>query len=273
MKSVTDKYNDVLAGKLSPATFLEEAVKTYPKYILPINTFDDAVNILKHNNIICENAVVKINNIPATPAYPFPEYNLKNAIHYELGCKGYSVLRDDVSTELYEQVKQNCIKNLTKNPLHYIDLIDFNKDRSGADQMKPLNETKDRVSVLIDREKELNSKIKDIASKYNSSNDRQFKDSLKDDLKKFRDERITVRKALDKHYDNIVGHHKPDPEFDTGYLNEDEEEHDNLHKSQKRYRQNYTSQSERPIRRNPRYSKYRRSLNAGALCEKKYRIY
>lgn len=206
MKSFTDKYIDVVQGGMSRARFLEEAVELFPQYVTPLNSYEDVVKILKQRNVIVENVtgVKVINNIPSTPSYSFPEYNLKNAINYELNVKGLSPVADDIPQELYEDIKSKCVENLTKNPLHYIDLIDYNKDRSYDDKMVPLNEDRGEGSGIINRVKELSNKFKELNTKLKNAKGPTEKAARAKQVRRCREELNQAELELEDYYDSVI---------------------------------------------------------------------
>jgi hypothetical protein len=54
MKNITKQYQDLLEGKMSKANFMVNVRRDFSQWISPVNTFDDAVRILKSKRIITE---------------------------------------------------------------------------------------------------------------------------------------------------------------------------------------------------------------------------
>ena len=54
MKNVTKQYQDLLEGKMSKETFMRNVRMEFPQWVSPVNSFQDAVNILKSKRIIIE---------------------------------------------------------------------------------------------------------------------------------------------------------------------------------------------------------------------------
>lgn len=54
MKNITKQYQDLLEGKMSKANFMVNVRREFPQWISPVNTFTDAVNILKSKRILSE---------------------------------------------------------------------------------------------------------------------------------------------------------------------------------------------------------------------------
>lgn len=55
MKNITKQYQDLLEGKMSKANFMVNIRRDFPQWISPVNSFGDAVNILKSKRILSEN--------------------------------------------------------------------------------------------------------------------------------------------------------------------------------------------------------------------------
>lgn len=54
MKNIQAQYQDLLEGKMSPANFMVNVRREFPQWVSPVNTFKDAVNILKNKRILSE---------------------------------------------------------------------------------------------------------------------------------------------------------------------------------------------------------------------------
>lgn len=54
MKNITKQYQDLLEGKMSKANFMVNVRRDFPQWISPVNSFDDAINILKSKRILSE---------------------------------------------------------------------------------------------------------------------------------------------------------------------------------------------------------------------------
>lgn len=55
MKNITKQYQDLLEGKMSKDNFMRSVRRDFPQWISPVNSFNDAVNILKSKRILNEN--------------------------------------------------------------------------------------------------------------------------------------------------------------------------------------------------------------------------
>ena len=54
MKNITKQYQDLLEGKMSKENFMRSVRRDFPQWIAPVNSFKDAVNILKSKRILTE---------------------------------------------------------------------------------------------------------------------------------------------------------------------------------------------------------------------------
>ena len=57
MKNITKQYQDLLEGKMSKDVFMRNARREFPQWVSPVNSFNDAVNILKSKRILSETSV------------------------------------------------------------------------------------------------------------------------------------------------------------------------------------------------------------------------
>ena len=54
MKNITKQYQDLLEGKMSKDNFMRTARREFPQWISSVNSFKDAVSILKSKRILTE---------------------------------------------------------------------------------------------------------------------------------------------------------------------------------------------------------------------------
>ena len=54
MKNITKQYQDLLEGKMSKDTFMRNVRREFPQWVSPVNSFQDAVTILKSKRILHE---------------------------------------------------------------------------------------------------------------------------------------------------------------------------------------------------------------------------
>lgn len=173
MKSLQNEYNLVKEGKGSEELFLKEARKLFPTVVTNVLTFDQAIHNLNERGIIVEskntskilqtqqpnwfnvfNENTKANNTKVDPAIVEKEtagYNYKdkknsNNISTAEILTGYYVeLKDPKNAEKTESELQDIVlKNLEKNPLHYVENGQFGvKDIGYIEDTPGLGKTKE----------------------------------------------------------------------------------------------------------------------------------
>ena len=74
MKNIQAQYQDLLEGKMSPANFMVNVRREFPQWVSPVNTFKDAVNILKSRRILSENVDRQLLNPETAAAAVASEY-------------------------------------------------------------------------------------------------------------------------------------------------------------------------------------------------------
>ena len=130
MKTLTEKYNAILEGKFSKSQFVKDAKRELPKLISPYNGYQDTVQILKSRGMIFEkvkdtyesSAELEYSKIKGIDK--FPMHDIERGIDYELEAAGFdSVSLEGVTLEEKEKACKKVVKNLEKDPLHYINLI------------------------------------------------------------------------------------------------------------------------------------------------------
>jgi hypothetical protein len=130
MKTLTEKYNAVLEGKFSKSQFVKDAKRELPKLISPYNGYNDTVQILKSKGMIFEavkdtyvsSAELEYSKVKGIDKFPIQD--VERGIDYELEAAGFdSVSLDGVTQEERDKACKKVVKNLEKDPLHYINLI------------------------------------------------------------------------------------------------------------------------------------------------------
>ena len=122
------KYDQYKAGELAAFNFLAEARKAYPNLVTSVNGIDDAVAILKSNNLVFEEY--------ETPAVPTSLDALETGIRCELEDMDCTVF--DCTMEQYLEAREKAIACLEKDPLCYVNRkagVKGNEDH--GDQMVP----------------------------------------------------------------------------------------------------------------------------------------
>ena len=166
MKTLTEKFNAVNEGRFAKAQFLRDARLAHPTLITQFNSYDDAVTILKNKGMISE--VLEKYKEEKTPEYQyeantedmFPIEAIERGIDYELEKKGFDVVKFNGTQEDYLKAKEEVVKNLTKDPNFYLNLLAGNHaNLDTADEMeeaKPSN-TVDKANGMSKVELKENS--------------------------------------------------------------------------------------------------------------------
>ena len=118
MKTLTEKFRGVLNESFSKKQFVRDARMEWPQLVNQFTGFNDAVAILKQKGMISEEDKM--------PEYA--EYNnlsdeaIRRGVDAELEAMGL-MSHDKISEEDQAKAKGKALKNLKKNPLHYLDLL------------------------------------------------------------------------------------------------------------------------------------------------------
>jgi len=143
MKTLTEKYRGVLNESFSKKQFVRDARMAWPQLITQFSGFEDTVTILKQKGMISEEDKM-------------PEYSefanlsddaIRRGIDAELEAMGL-MSHDKVSEEDQAKAKEKALKNLKKDPLHYLNLMSGESSKVDKhDKMVEPNE-KNKVDVF-----------------------------------------------------------------------------------------------------------------------------
>ena len=118
MKTLTEKYRGVLNESFSKKQFVRDARIAHPHLITQFNGFDDTVSILKQKGMISEE-----DKMPEYAEFHnYSDETIRRGIDYELAGMGL-MPEDSVSAEDQAKAKKKVLKNLKKDPLHYLNLV------------------------------------------------------------------------------------------------------------------------------------------------------
>ena len=149
MKTLTEKYNAVLEGKLSKKQFVRDARLALPQHITQYNGYEDAVAILKNKGMVFEGLEKykeeKISDhvYTASTEDMFPLEAVERGVDYELEKKGFNTVQRDFSEKDYHKAKEKVVANLEKNPQYYLNILADEPTRvqkKRKDVMKPAEE-------------------------------------------------------------------------------------------------------------------------------------
>jgi len=123
--TVTEKYRAVLEGNMAKGEFVRQMRLAHPQHITQFNGFDDSVQILKNRGLLFEIKKEVVEEVmPEPAALPYNDEAFQRGIRYELNAKGIEVHAGaNVRLEDYDAAKEAAHKNLSKDPMHYLNLI------------------------------------------------------------------------------------------------------------------------------------------------------
>ena len=140
-ETIQEKYRGVLKDQYSKQQFIREARMEMPNFITATNSFNDVVSILKNKGVLAEEKQEQYNQ-------PAPGYSLEaleRAIDVELETMGVETATQTPSKEDYDKAKEKAVKNLEKNPNHYLHLMSGDSDK--VDKHDKFKEYKDKDKV------------------------------------------------------------------------------------------------------------------------------
>lgn len=138
--TATEKYRAVNEGKMAKGEFVRQMRMAYPSVISQWNSYNDAVTILKNRGYITEKAGVEAydsrTDLNISPS------SIERGVRYELQGQGIDPTqalahRDEA---LLSKIQDRVVKNLKKDPLHYINLLA--KESSNVDKHDKSEEVK-----------------------------------------------------------------------------------------------------------------------------------
>ena len=130
MRTVTEKYRAVNEGNLNKGEFVRQMRLAYPQHITQFNGYNDTVQILKNRGLLFEEKTMK---------HDVSDESIRRALDVELTNLG----ADPVTCkdgEMIAKAKDKAIANLSKDPLHYYNLL--SNESSKVDKNDKMKETK-----------------------------------------------------------------------------------------------------------------------------------
>ena len=130
MRTVTEKYRAVNEGKLDQNEFVRQMRLSYPNLISQYNGFKDTVQILSNRGLLFEEKTMK---------HDVSDESIRRALDIEIANLGHDpvTIKDG---EVIEKAKAKAIANLSKDPLHYYNLLA--NESSKVDKHDKMKETK-----------------------------------------------------------------------------------------------------------------------------------
>ena len=161
MKTLQEQYNLIKEGKGHKDVFLKEAKSRYPNLISNVLTYDQATTILKQRSVIKEHILGGVAqnsgkkpdwfsifdenmNIIAEEDYNKNQYDYKNpknidnlngeefrlGINFEM-TKVAGLLTSENMGEYLDKARKTVAKNLSSNPLYYVEKVQFGQEGVG----------------------------------------------------------------------------------------------------------------------------------------------
>ena len=148
-RTLQEKYNQIKEGKGHKGVFLNEAKRLFPQFITNTTSLNEATTILKQKNIINEGTVglgvsadfgkkqdwhkiyedkKKIDNMGGE--------QFQKGVYFEMEKVRNTVTSENLG-ELLKKAKETVSKNLSSNPLYYIENAAFGIDKLGYSEDRP----------------------------------------------------------------------------------------------------------------------------------------
>ena len=131
--TATEKYRAVNEGQMSEGEFVRQMRLAFPQHINQFNGYHDSVAILRNRGVLSESTLEKMN--PDTVS----DDSLRRALDIELTAMGHDPVTCS-DGEAQAKAKDKALKNLSKDPLHYYNLLA--QDSSKVDKNDKMKETK-----------------------------------------------------------------------------------------------------------------------------------
>jgi hypothetical protein len=226
--TATEKYRAVNEGKLSKGVFVTDMRMAHPSIISQWNSYDDTVQILKNKGFISEKSGV--DTYDSRYELNISPDSIDRGVRYELQALGHDPATCN-DKEAQEKSKERAIKNLKKDPLHYILLVskesshvdknDKPKEvKRGAADKDTFNDLKKATLKEGYTEEQINTAIQRLKEKKEAEKrelPQSFKDREKDQIEKDamkakgmikedpRENIIAVAKVIRDKYGDIPG--------------------------------------------------------------------
>ena len=118
--TATEKFRAVNEGKMAKGEFVRQMRMAHPSVISQWNSYNDTVTILKNRGYITEKTGVDTYDSRAD--LNISSESIDRGVRYELAAQGHDPATC-TDKELVAKVTDRVVKNLKKDPLHYINLL------------------------------------------------------------------------------------------------------------------------------------------------------
>lgn len=118
--TATEKFRAVNEGKMAKGEFVRQMRMAFPSVISQWNSYNDTVTILKNRGYITEKTGV--DTYDSRYDLNISSESIDRGVRYELTDKGHDPATV-TDKELVAKITDTVVKNLKKDPLHYIHLL------------------------------------------------------------------------------------------------------------------------------------------------------
>lgn len=119
--TATEKLRAVNEGSMTKKEFVRQMRQTFPQNITQFNGFNDSVQILKNKGLLFETAQTPKDD--SNVHYGFSDEAIRRGTRIEMNVLGHATFEFDTPDETVQKAKDLAIKNLRKDPLHYLNLL------------------------------------------------------------------------------------------------------------------------------------------------------
>lgn len=176
MKNIQAQYTDLLEGKMSKTNFLRNVRMQFPNYVSPITSFDDSIKILKGKRILSEvqstqedkKPIGVYGHNPNAEVVKYPNFDTVNYTQLMKGMKFELAKMDEITDENLVKAKEIALKNLSKDPMAYRELMIVNQ-KAITKMDDDLNMKQVKKDNLVDKANGLKVVKKDAPAAANQS--------------------------------------------------------------------------------------------------------
>lgn len=212
MKTLTEKYNALVEGKMTRQQFLRDARLLHPGIITQHNTFDDALTILINRGLVFP-SINEGNLIDK-----FPLESVDRGVDVELENMGLDSVEPPHKDE-YEKALNKALKNLEKNLNYYLDDISYPAEKKKTKAVPTGNVDTVNKMVKVNPEKLLKESIKGIIRNILSEQEDEVPQKLNQSN---REKNIEIKNDLNSllpHIEDIVDLETVDEKFIDEFVN------------------------------------------------------
>lgn len=170
MKNIQAQYTDLLEGKMSKQNFMRNVRMQFPQYVSPVSSYEDSIKILKGKRILSEAAKPEgvYGHNPSAEVTKYPNFDTVNYTQLMKGMKYELAKMDEITDENLVRAKEIALKNLTKDPMAYRELMIANQ-KAITDMDKDLDMKEVKADNKVDKANGMKVVKKDAPAAANQS--------------------------------------------------------------------------------------------------------